>query len=159
MVSKFGGKLMKFSKPHLHSLQWESTTDWSNADGWVRGHTFIHTYILTLLLLLLLQQLFYSSRDFVQNKSGDLVPEETFTHSHQSSSSILLICFFHLLRSNPWHPPCMICGNSRKGTLNKKNSVTVCVWSMVTHSRSRSHKAQRCDLAAWTLLGHQYWHI
>jgi len=37
--------------------------------------------------------------DFVRDNLGELVPEETFTHSHSSWSSIISICFLHLLRS------------------------------------------------------------
>jgi len=44
-------------------------------------------------------QPFYGSVDFVWDNSGELVPEETFTHSHSSWSSIIHICFLHLLRS------------------------------------------------------------
>ena len=50
-----------------------------------------------LLLLLLLLQLFYGSLDFVWNYLGDLVSEESITHSHLSWSSI--IRFLHLLQS------------------------------------------------------------
>jgi len=44
-------------------------------------------------------QPFYGSVDFVWDNPGEPVPEETFTHSHSSWSSIILICFLHLLRS------------------------------------------------------------
>jgi len=44
-------------------------------------------------------QLFYSSVDSVRDNPGEPVPEETFTHSHSSWSSIIPICFLHLLRS------------------------------------------------------------
>jgi len=37
--------------------------------------------------------------DVVQHNLGEPVPEETFTHSHSSWSSIIPICFLHLLRS------------------------------------------------------------
>jgi len=43
----------------------------------------------TILKLLLLLQPFYSSLDFIQFNSGEPVPEETFTHSHLSCSSII----------------------------------------------------------------------
>jgi len=36
--------------------------------------------------------------DFVRDNPGKPVPEETFTHSHSSWSSIIPICFL-------WHPP------------------------------------------------------
>jgi len=36
-------------------------------------------------------QLFYNFLDFVRDNPGELVPEETFTHSHLSWSSIILI--------------------------------------------------------------------
>jgi len=42
---------------------------------------------------------FYGCVDFVWDNPGELVPEETFTHSHLSWSSIIPICFLHLLRS------------------------------------------------------------
>ena len=62
-------------------------------------HTHTHT------------QPFYGFVDFVRDNPGEPVPEETFTHSHSSSSSIIPICFLHLLWSmasslfNPhtWH--------------------------------------------------------
>jgi len=52
---------------------------------WLQSHT--HT------------QPFYGCLDFVQDNPGEPVPEETFTHSHSLWSSIILICFLHLLRS------------------------------------------------------------
>ena len=42
---------------------------------------------------------FYGSLDFVRDNPGEPVPEETFTHSNLSWSSIIPICFLHLLRS------------------------------------------------------------
>jgi len=50
-------------------------------------HTHTHT------------QPFYGSVEFVRDNPGDPVPEETFTHSHSSWSSIIPICFHHLQRS------------------------------------------------------------
>jgi len=44
-------------------------------------------------------QPFYGSVEFVQDNPGEPVPEETFTHSHSSWSSIIPICFLHLLRT------------------------------------------------------------
>jgi len=44
-------------------------------------------------------QPFYGSLDFFWDNPGELLPEETFTHSHSSWSSIIPICFLHLLRS------------------------------------------------------------
>jgi len=49
-------------------------------------HTHTHT------------QPFYSCLDFVWDNPCELVPEETFTHSHSSWSSIIPICFLHVLR-------------------------------------------------------------
>ena len=46
--------------------------------------------------LLLLLQTFYGSPDFVWDNPGELVPEETFTHSHPSQSTIIPYCFLHL---------------------------------------------------------------
>jgi len=43
-------------------------------------------------------QPFYGSVDFVRDNPGEPVPEETFTYSHSSRSSIIPICFLHLLR-------------------------------------------------------------
>jgi len=40
-------------------------------------------------LLLLVIQPFHGSLDFVQDNPGEPVPEETFTHSHLSCSSII----------------------------------------------------------------------
>ena len=37
--------------------------------------------------------------EFVRDNPGEPIPEETFTHSHPSWSSIIPICFLHLLRS------------------------------------------------------------
>ena len=44
-------------------------------------------------------QPFYGSVEFVQDNLGEPVPEETFTHSHSSWSSIMPVCFLHLLRT------------------------------------------------------------
>jgi len=44
-------------------------------------------------------QSFYGSLDFVRDNPGEPVPEETFTHSRSSWSSIIPICFLHLVRS------------------------------------------------------------
>jgi len=53
-------------------------------------HTHTHT------------QPFYGSVEFVRDNPGEPVPEETFTHYthplHSSWSSIIPICFLHLLR-------------------------------------------------------------
>jgi len=54
--------------------------------GRIHTHTHTHTP-------------FYGSMDFVGDNLGEPVPEETFTHSHLSWSSIVPICFIHLLRS------------------------------------------------------------
>ena len=50
----------------------------------VDTHTHTHT------------QPFYGSLHFVRDNPGEPVPEETFTHSHSSWSSIIPICFPHL---------------------------------------------------------------
>jgi len=50
-------------------------------------HTHTHT------------QPFYGSVDFVRDNPGEPVPEETFTHSHSSWSSIIPIYFLHIIRS------------------------------------------------------------
>jgi len=64
------------------------------------------------LLLLLLQQQFYVSLDFVRDKPGEPVTEETFTHSRLSWSSIIpyLLPPFFTIRgilfvqiSKQWH--------------------------------------------------------
>jgi len=44
-------------------------------------------------------QPFYGSVESVWDNPGEPVPEETFTHSHSSWSSIIPICFLHLLRT------------------------------------------------------------
>jgi len=44
-----------------------------------RTHTRTHTHT----------QPFYGSLDFVRDNPGEPVPEETFTHSHQSWSSVI----------------------------------------------------------------------
>jgi len=41
----------------------------------------------------------FTALDFVRDNPGEPVPEETFTHSHSLWSSIIPICFLHLLRS------------------------------------------------------------
>ena len=48
-----------------------------------------HGHRQLLLLPLLILQPFHSSLDFVWDNPGELVPEETFTHSHLSWSSII----------------------------------------------------------------------
>jgi len=45
--------------------------------------------MLALFQLLLLLQPFYGSLDFVRDNPGEPVPEQTFTHSHLSWSSII----------------------------------------------------------------------
>jgi len=45
--------------------------------------------VLLVLLLLLLLLPFYGFLDFVRDKLGEPVPEETFSHSHLSWSSII----------------------------------------------------------------------
>ena len=50
-------------------------------------------------LLTLHTQPFYGSVNFVRDNPCEPVPEETFTHSHLSWSSIIPICFLHLLQS------------------------------------------------------------
>ena len=52
-------------------------------------------------------QPFYGSLDFVRDNPGELVPEETFTHSHLSWSSIIPY-LLHLSFNDPWHPVCSI---------------------------------------------------
>jgi len=41
----------------------------------------------------------YGSVDFVRDNPGELIPEETFTHSHLSWSSNIPLYFHHLLQS------------------------------------------------------------
>ena len=55
-------------------------------------------------------QPFYGSVDFVRDTPGEPVPEETFTHSHSSWSSIIPVCCLHLLRSvaSPLFNPCAL---------------------------------------------------
>jgi len=57
---------------------------------------------LTIVQYIILQQLpqpFYGSLDYVWDNPGEPVPEKTFIHSHLLWSSIILICFLHLLWS------------------------------------------------------------
>ena len=56
-----------------------------------RNNKWTHTHTHT--------QPFYGSVEFVWDNPGEPVPEETFTHSHSSWSSIISIYFLHLLRS------------------------------------------------------------
>jgi len=63
-----------------HLLAIQKTSLW-----WLHTHT--HT------------QPFYGSLDFVRDNPGEPVPGETFTHSHSSWSSIIPVCFLHLLQS------------------------------------------------------------
>ena len=44
-------------------------------------------------------QPFYGSVEYVRDNPGEPVPEQTFTHSHSLWSSIIPICFLHLLRT------------------------------------------------------------
>jgi len=67
---------------------------WREALQMWRDHTVCHIYEMLLLL-----QPFYSSLYFIWDNLGEPVPEEPFTHSYLSWSSIILICFLHLLRS------------------------------------------------------------
>jgi len=74
---------------------------WYLLNTYLHAHTHTHTHTHT--------QPFYGSVDFVRDNPGEPVPEETFTYSHSSWSSIVPICFLHLLRSmasslfNPIH--------------------------------------------------------
>ena len=49
----------------------------------IHAHTHTHTHTHTH------SQSFYGSMDFVQDNPGEPVPEETFTHSHLSWSSVV----------------------------------------------------------------------
>ena len=51
-------------------------------------HNEMHRFAINKLLLQL-RQLFYGSLDFVRDNLDEPVPEETFTHSHLSWSSII----------------------------------------------------------------------
>ena len=77
-------------------------------------------------------QPFYGSVEFVLDNPGEPVPDETFTHSHSSWSSIIPICFLHLLRS-------MAC------SLFQSSAVS-------TEFRERAFLY--CRLAAWNRLPH-----
>jgi len=55
---------------------------------------------LSVQLLLLLLQPFYSSLDFVRNNPGEPVPEETFTLSHLSRSSIIPYLLFPFITTH-----------------------------------------------------------
>jgi len=59
----------------LHSTQ--SNCNCKQPSSILSGHTLTHT------------QLFYGSLDFIQDNLDEPVPEETFTHSHLSWSSII----------------------------------------------------------------------
>ena len=52
-------------------------------------------------------QPFYSSLDFVRDNPGESVPEETFTHSHLSRSSVIPSSASSIYY-DPWHLPCSI---------------------------------------------------
>jgi len=68
----------------LNKLRTQMSTVKINTNTHIKTHTHTHT------------QPFYGSVDFVRHKP---VPEEIFTHSHSSWSSIIPICFLHLLQS------------------------------------------------------------
>ena len=79
------------TKPPSLSEMTELKTESSQTVTCIRTHTQTHTHTHT--------QPFYGSVDFVRDNPGEQVPEETFTHSHSSWSSIIPICFLHLLQS------------------------------------------------------------
>ena len=60
--------------------------------------------------LLLLLQPFYGSLNFVWDNPGELVSEETFTHSPLLWSSMIddHPSYASSIYYNPWHPPCSI---------------------------------------------------
>ena len=74
--------------------------DLADSNSLVLTHfwVFLLSYVYNIITTLLFQPL-SGSLNLVWNNQGDLVPEETFTHSHLSWSSIIPICFLHLLRS------------------------------------------------------------
>jgi len=74
-------------------------------------------------------QPFYRFLDFVQDYLGELVPEETFTHSHLSWSSIILYLASSIY-CDPWHPPHSIyVPNSLFAqSLSKSSLVYLLVW-------------------------------
>jgi len=78
----------------------------STPSNW-RGSTLsmprIHIYILLLQL-----QPFYGSLDFVRNNLCELVPEETFTHSHLPIMDINHPLSASAIFYDTWHPPCSI---------------------------------------------------
>ena len=53
-------------------------------------------------------QPFYGSLDFVRVNQGEPVPEETFTHSHLSWSSVIPYLLPPSITYDPGHPPCSI---------------------------------------------------
>ena len=55
---------------HMHARMHTHTCTYAHT----RTHAHTHTHT----------QPFYGSLDFVQDKPGELLPEETFTHSHLS---------------------------------------------------------------------------
>jgi len=70
---------------YMPSARW-CDTEWDNGipDKWILlEHTHNH----------------FTALEFVRDNPGEPVPEETFTHSHLSWSSIISICFLHLQRS------------------------------------------------------------
>ena len=94
-------------------------------------HTRTHTHT----------QPFYGSMDFARDNPGELVPEETFTHSHLSWSSIVP----YLL-----HPSTTIHGIQASSLFNPFNP---CAWQSFSQSLSISNIIKNIPVVVLTSLG------
>jgi len=80
-------------------------------------------------------QLFYDSLYFIRDNLGEPVPEETFTHSHLSWSSIVS---YLLHPSNTIHGILYSLFNPRAWQLSVWGEMKICIWPSRCHCHSLS---------------------
>jgi len=92
----------------------------------------------------------YGSLDFVQDNPGEPVPEETFTHSQSSWSSVIPVCFLHLLpsmASSLFNPHALQSFWPTVLSVEPMVQYVVCLSVVCLSSVTFCIVAKRCDLA------------
>ena len=104
-TSSVGSLMLVFCHKHSSKMHcfwrwdYQSDTEMDNRDNiWLKDLSQQIQYFCLIIMKKQQQQPFYGYLDFVQDNLGESVPEETFTHSHLSWSSIILYVL-HLLQS------------------------------------------------------------